>query len=109
MAAGEGESLAVEWAGTGGALRFSTARPDDLDICREATSNEWTRVRTGGDYGEASRFPTRGVSAGWLRALVHAHHLFLGDETEETAPGLAHGLEVQRLLREALAASAHVS
>jgi predicted dehydrogenase len=103
IAAGEGESLALEWAGTGGALRLSTARPDDLDICRGATSNEWTRVRTGGDYGDASRFPTRGVSAGWLRALIHAHHLFFAAETEEAPPDLAHGLEVQRLLREALA------
>jgi predicted dehydrogenase len=102
IAAGEGESLEVALWGTRGALRLSTARPDQLEICRQPTSNEWTSIQAGGDYGAASRFPTRHVSAGWLRPLVHAHYLFFSEAEEPSPPDLAHGLDVQRLLRETL-------
>jgi len=101
ISAGAGESLEVEIRCVNGGFRFSTERPDDLEVF-EATAGSRQVVDCGSDYGSHSRFPSAVVSAGWLRSFVHAQYIFLGGRDELPPPGLRHGLSVQRLLRESL-------
>ena len=73
-------------SGTPGGLRHTHRLVDGIDL-RE-------RLLT------LSAFPARQVSAGWLRSLVHAQHMFLGGtDPEAFIPDLQHGLVVQRLIR----------
>jgi predicted dehydrogenase len=101
IAAGHEDSLAVELSGTLGALRLRSGQPDALEICATANRQDWQSVRCASDYAESSRFPSRASSAGWLRPLVHQHHLFFGGEAgEDFVTDLEHGLDVQRVLHD---------
>jgi predicted dehydrogenase len=100
IAAGHEDSFELEVSGTGGAVRVRAGQPDTVEISRNATRQDWEVVRTASDYSPLSRFPSRAVSAGWLRPLIHAHHLFLTDGPGP-APDLSHALAVQRLILDA--------
>jgi predicted dehydrogenase len=104
IASGHEETYELEMTGTEGAVRVSSHRPDTAEICTSANRQDWKSVRTGSDYMPDSRFPARAVASGWLRPLIHAHHLFLTTgATEPFLPDLAHGLQVQRLVQETVA------
>jgi predicted dehydrogenase len=101
ISAGAGECLDVEIRCVNGGFRFSTERPDELEVY-EATPGSHRVAHCGSDYGSHSHFPQAVVSAGWLRSFVHAQYIFLGGRDELPAPDLRHGLSVQRLLRESV-------
>jgi hypothetical protein len=55
----------------------------------------------GSNYIPVTSFPSGHVPGGWLRAMVHAHYVFLtGAETEAVVPSIGHGLAVQRIVSE---------
>lgn len=101
ISAGAGECLEVEIRCVNGGFRFSTERPDELEVF-EAAPGSHRVAHCGSDYGSHSHFPGAVVSAGWLRSFVHAQYIFLGGLDELPAPDLHHGLSVQRLLRESV-------
>jgi len=101
ISAGAGECLELEIRCVDGGFRFSTERPDELEVF-EAAPGSHRVAHCGSDYGCHSHFPAAVVSAGWLRSFVHAQYIFLGGRDELPAPGLHHGLSVQRLLRESV-------
>jgi predicted dehydrogenase len=101
ISAGAGESLEVEIRCVDGGFRFSTERPDELEVF-EATAGSHQVVHCGSDYGSQSHFPQAVVSPGWLRSFIHAQYIFLGGRDDLPAPDLHHGLSVQRLLRESV-------
>src|SRR5271157_811733 len=101
ISAGAGECLELEIRCVDGGFRFSTERPDELEVF-EAAPGSHRVAHCGSDYGSHSHFPGAVVSAGWLRSFVHAQYIFLGGPDELPAPGLHHGLSVQRLLRESV-------
>lgn len=101
IAAGHEDTLELEISGTEGGIRVRAGQPDVLEICTTPTRQEWQSIHCASDYGAESRFPSRASSAGWLRALVHQHHRFFGEEPSGgAATDLEHGLAVQRLLFE---------
>ncbi|HBH85411.1 MAG TPA: hypothetical protein DDY34_16645 [Bacteroidales bacterium] len=54
----------------------------------------------GSNYKPVTSFPSGHVPPGWLRAMVHAHYIFLtGNKTEVFVPDIEHGLAVQRIVR----------
>ena len=101
ISAGAGECLELEIRCVNGGFRFSTERPDELEVF-EAAPGSHRVAHCGSDYGSHSHFPGAVVSAGWLRSFVHAQYIFLGGLDELPAPDLHHGLSVQRLLRESV-------
>jgi predicted dehydrogenase len=104
IAAGHEDSIELELSGDKGGLRYTSARPDALEIDTTPTRQEWRSVRCASDYTPESRFPAKGVSGGWLRPLLHAHYLFFTDnKAGHFVPDLEHGLVVQRLIQEACA------
>jgi predicted dehydrogenase len=104
IAAGHEDSMELEMSGTAGAVRVSSGRPDAYEVCRTAGKQDWLSVRTASDYAPESRFPARAVAAGWLRPLVHAHHVFFTDNRGGSFDtDMAHALAVQRLIQEAVA------
>ncbi len=53
----------------------------------------------GSNYRPVTSFPSGHVPPGWLRAMIHAHYVFLKDsDTEICIPDIAHGLAVQRIV-----------
>jgi predicted dehydrogenase len=103
IAAGHEDSLEVEFSGTEGGLRLRSGMPDVLEVCTTANRQDWHQIRCASDYAESSRFPSRAASAGWLRPLVHQHHLFFGppeSETDGFVADLEHGLAVQKVLHD---------
>ena len=59
----------------------------------------WNRKMVGSNYKPVTSFPSGHVPGGWLRAMIHAHYVFLKDANTETfVPGIEHGLAVQRLV-----------
>lgn len=99
VSAGAGDQLMLELYGSCGAIRFDTAQPDSYQSY--LPDEGWRRHEVNSDYLPASRFSSDYVPAGWLRALVHNHYLFLGGEPGISfVPDLAHGIQVQRLLLE---------
>ena len=100
ISAGASDVLELEVRGSDGAFRLSTERPDVLEFF-EAGAGAWTSFVCGNDYRPLSAFPAQGVSAGWLRSLVHAEYLFFGgNDADAFFPDLSHGLAVQRLIRQ---------
>jgi predicted dehydrogenase len=100
ISAGAGDLLDFELRASDGALRLSTERPDLLEVFDPRTDS-WSAFTCGNDFSPLSTFPVRQVSAGWLRSLVHAQHLFLGgDDPDAFLPDLRHGLVVQGLIRQ---------
>lgn len=99
ISAGAGEVLELELSCTNGSLRFSTIQPEVLKVFYSHDGNEWKSVYCASDYFPFSSFPSRHVSAGWLRSLIHAHYLFFGGIDESAKiPDLNHALAVQRLI-----------
>ena len=99
ISAGTGDHFTFEIYGKRGTLSFNTSQPD----CYISYLPEegWRRHDVNSDYQPASKFPADYAPAGWLRALVHNHYLFLGGEsTNRFIPDLAHGIYVQKLLNQ---------
>lgn len=102
ISAGAGDLLELEIRGTQGALRFSTDRPDGLEIFKTGQGH-WESIYCGSDYQPVTGFPSPKVPGGWLRALVHAQYLFFGGKDDSAfIPDLDHALAVQRFIHCAL-------
>lgn len=100
ISSGTGDLVELEIYAEKGALRYCSHQPDQFRFYLEETG-EWVTRNVGSNYQPLGNFPSGHVSPGWLRALVHAHYLFLGGEDPKAfIPDLKHGLEVQRLVRE---------
>jgi len=100
ISSGTGDLVELEIYAEKGTLRYSSHRPDSFQFYLENT-RQWVTQAVGSNYQPLGSFPSGHVSPGWLRALVHAHYLFLGGNDEKAfIPDLRHGLEVQRLVRE---------
>lgn len=100
ISSGSGDLVELEIYAEKGVLRFSNRQPDQFSYFLEE-DGRWVNQPVGSNYAGITTFPSGHVPAGWLRSMVHAHYLFLGGEDPDTfIPDLAHGLEVQRLVRE---------
>jgi len=100
ISSGTGDLLSMELYGEKGSLRFSSHTPDYFEYFLEETGT-WTKVLTGSNYKPLTSFPSVHVPGGWLRSMVHAHYVFLtGNDIESCIPDIAHGLAVQRIVRE---------
>jgi len=99
ISAGSDDALEVELRFSNGALRFSSTEADMLQVYHPKQEAHWTSEHCGNDYAPHSQFPQQGIASGWLRALVHAHYVFLTqDDKEAFIPNLQHGLHVQQLI-----------
>lgn len=100
ISSGSGDLVYLEIYAEKGTLRYSSQASDYFEYFLEETG-QWVRQPIGSNYAGVSSFPSGHVPAGWLRSMVHAHYLFLGGRDDQAfIPGLEHGLEVQRLVRE---------
>lgn len=100
VSSGIGDMMAFEIFGEKGALKYNSCYPDRFDYFFEETG-DWATRFTGSNFKPVTSFPSGHVPGGWLRALIHAHYIFLtGNDTLAYVPDLQHGLEVQRLVRE---------
>ncbi|MGF1639004.1 MAG: Gfo/Idh/MocA family protein [Cyclobacteriaceae bacterium] len=100
VSAGTGDLIQLEIYAEKGALKFTSHQTDYFEYFLE-TSGHWVKVPVGSHYKPVTSFPSGHVPSGWLRAMVHAHYLFLGGEdTKAFIPNLSHGLAVQRIVRE---------
>ena len=100
IASGTGDSLSLELYAENGALRYSSDNADYFEYYTE-DSGVWTKKMVGSNFKPVTSFPSGHVPAGWLRAMVHAHYVFLtGDNNEQFVPDLQHGLAVQRIVTE---------
>ncbi|GAP70933.1 predicted dehydrogenase [Bacteroidales bacterium 6E] len=100
ISSGSGDLVSLEIYAEKGMLRYSSQTSEYFEYYTES-SGTWTKRMIGSNYNGITSFPSGHVPAGWLRSLVHAHFLFLGgNDPRAFIPGLDHGLEVQRLVRE---------
>jgi len=100
ISSGTGDLVDLEIYAQKGTLQYCSYQPDQFRLYLEETG-EWVTRNVGSNYLPLGSFPSGHVSPGWLRAMVHAHYLFLGGTDEKAfIPDLKHGLEVQRLVRE---------
>lgn len=100
VSVGADDLLELEIRCEKGGFRVSTETPDLLQILKRRPMPTCLQ-NCGNDYGPSSQFPSAGTASGWLRSLVHAHHLFFGDgapEAGDLVPDLPHALAVQRLV-----------
>ena len=98
ISSGTGDSLSIELYAERGALRYSSDSADYFEYFTEETGL-WTKKVVGSNFRPVTSFPSGHVPAGWLRAMIHAHYVFLKDSESETViPGIEHGLAVQRLV-----------
>jgi predicted dehydrogenase len=98
ISSGTGDSLSIELYAEKGALRYSSDNADFFEYYTEDTG-QWNRIMVGSHYKPVTSFPSGHVPGGWLRAMIHAHYVFLTDsDTETFVPGIEHGLAVQRLV-----------
>lgn len=98
ISSGTGDNLSFEFYAEGGAIRYSS---DNADFFEYYLSEKglWNRKVVGSNYLPVTSFPSGHVPAGWLRAMVHAHYVFLnGVGSELFIPDIGHGLAVQRLV-----------
>ena len=103
ISAGTGDDIVFELYAEKGALRYSSSNADFFEYYT-GDSGAWTRTMVGSNYKPVTSFPSGHVPPGWLRAMVHAHYVFLtGSDTELIIPDIEHGLEVQRIVRETAA------
>jgi predicted dehydrogenase len=101
VASGTGDTLSMELYAERGSIRFTTAAPGFFEYYLEDTG-KWTRIPSGSRYAGITSFPSEHVPPGWLRSMIHAHYVFLtGNDKDAFIPGIWHGLEVQRIIREA--------
>jgi predicted dehydrogenase len=95
---GTGDSLSIELFAENGAFRYSSDTADYFEFYSVETG-VWNRRMVGSNYKPVTSFPSGHVPAGWLRAMIHAHYVFLtGPGTETFVPGIDHGLAVQRIV-----------
>lgn len=100
ISSGTGDLIYLEIFGDNGSLRYSSQQSDFYEYYLEK-DQRWTKQVVGSHYQPFSSFPSGHVPAGWLRAMVHAHYIFLTGKKEGSyVPGLDHGLAVQRIVRE---------
>ncbi len=100
ISSGTGDLVHLEIYGKKGALRYSSHTADYFEYYMEE-SKQWIKKVVGSNYFSITGFPSGHVSPGWLRAMVHAHYIFLsGDDPQAFVPDLKHGLAVQRIVRE---------
>jgi len=100
ISSGTGDDLSFELFSDKGALRYSSTSADFFEYYTEETGL-WSRQMVGSNYKPFTSFPSGHVPPGWLRPMVHAHYLFLTDNSDEIIiPDIEHGLQVQRLVRE---------
>lgn len=100
ISSGTGDDIALEIYAEKGALKYSSATADYFEYYTEESGN-WTRKMVGSNYKPVTSFPSGHVPPGWLRAMVHAHYVFLtGSKSELIVPDIEHGLAVQRIVRE---------
>lgn len=100
VSSGIGDMMAFEIFGEKGALKYNSYYPDRFEYFFEE-GGDWSTKFTGSNFKPVTSFPSGHVPGGWLRALIHAHYIFLtGNDKLATVPDLLHGLEVQRLVRE---------
>ena len=100
ISSGSGDLVYLEIYAEKGTLRYSSQTSDYFEYFMEETG-AWVKQPVGSHYQGITSFPSGHVPAGWLRSMVHAHYLFLGGKDSQAfIPDLAHGLEVQRLVRE---------
>jgi len=100
VSAGTGDMMAFEIYAEKGALRYNTMYPDRFEYYFEE-GGDWSTRFTGSNFKPVTSFPSGHVPGGWLRALIHAHYVFLtGNDKLAFVPDLDHGLKVQRLVRE---------
>lgn len=98
ISAGTGDSLSIELFAESGALRYSSDTADYFEYYA-ADSGVWNRKMVGSNFKPATSFPSGHVPGGWLRAMIHAHYVFLTSAgSESIIPGIEHGLAVQRLV-----------
>jgi predicted dehydrogenase len=98
ISSGTGDSLSLELFAEKGALRYSSDNADYFEYYLEE-KGVWNRKVVGSNYSPVTSFPSGHVPGGWLRAMIHAHYVFLKDfNTEAFIPGIAHGLAVQRIV-----------
>ncbi len=101
ISSGTGDMLSMEIYATGGMLKFSSQTPEFYEYFLEETGS-WNRIVTGSNYDPVTSFPSGHVPPGWLRSMIHANYVFLTESNVEPfIPDISHGLEVQRLVREA--------
>ncbi len=99
VSAGTGDQLKLELYGTRGSILFDTAQPDIY--LSYLPDGGWRRHDVYSDYQPSSKFYSGYSPAGWLRALIHNHYLFMGGEPGISfLPGLEHGIQVQRLVQQ---------
>lgn len=100
ISSGTGDSLSFELFAERGAIRYSSDNADYFEFYTPETGL-WNRKSVGSNYLPVTSFPSGHVPAGWLRAMVHAHYVFLTESGSEVfIPGIRHGLEVQRMVRQ---------
>lgn len=100
ISSGTGDLIDLEIYSEKGTLKYSSGKSDYFEYFLEESGN-WTRQAVGSNYHPITSFPSGHVPPGWLRAMVHAHYVFLtGKDTETFIPDLRHGLAVQRIVRE---------
>jgi hypothetical protein len=98
ISSGTGDSLSIELYAEKGALRYSSDSADYFEFYTEETG-VWSRQPVGSNFSPVTSFPSGHVPAGWLRAMIHAHYVFLLDGSSETViPDIRHGLAVQGLV-----------
>jgi predicted dehydrogenase len=100
ISSGTGDDISLEIFAEKGALRYSSSAADYYEYYTE-DSGIWNKKMVGSNYKPVTSFPSGHVPPGWLRAMVHAHYVFLtGSKTEVFIPDIEHGLAVQRIVRE---------
>ncbi len=100
ISSGTGDSLTLELFAEKGALRYSSDAADYYEYYTEETG-VWNRQAVGSNYKPFTSFPSGHVPGGWLRAMIHAHYVFLKDSgTEAFVPDISHGLAVQRIVNQ---------
>ena len=100
VSSGTGDAAGFQIYAEKGAIRYHTHQANYFEYYIEEEGN-WVKVYAGSDFQPYTSFPSGHVPSGWLRSMLHAHFLFLTEpEDPNFVPDLAHGLEVQRLVRE---------
>lgn len=100
ISSGTGDTLSFEIYAERGAIKYTSASPDYYEYFSE-DSGIWHKIFAGSNYKPLTSFPSGHVPPGWLRSLIHAHYVFFtSNDTRAFIPDLAHGLAVQKILRE---------
>ncbi|MDR2886739.1 MAG: Gfo/Idh/MocA family oxidoreductase [Bacteroidales bacterium] len=101
ITSGSGDDIVLEFFAENGALRYASAKADCFEYYSEDTG-VWTKKTVGSMYRNITSFPSAHVPPGWLRAMAHAHYVFLtGTLGEVFVPDIDHGLAVQEMVVEA--------